>query len=115
MCSSRSDDKSEERFFSHPPGAVNLETRNVSLREKNAGASDVFIASNVTNDIWVDGVVLYEAICGLPLSPYRSLHKAKRALTTAELFKVGQWDDRSLRKTLRHIDKNENAIDLVKR
>ena len=113
MRSPWSDDKSEERFF-HPPEAVNLETRNVSLREKNAGASDVFIASNVTNDIWVDGVVLYEAICGLPLSPYRSLHKAKRALTTAELFKVGQWDDRSLRKALRHIDNNENARDLMK-
>ncbi len=89
-----------------------METRNVSLGEKNAGAYVVFVASDVTYDIWAYGAVFYEAICGLPLSPYRSLHKAKRALTTAELFTVSQWGDSSLRKALRHIDKNENAIDL---
>jgi serine/threonine protein kinase len=103
-----------KRGFFHPPEAVSLETRNVSLGDKNVGASVVSVASDVTYDIWAYGVVFYEAVCGLPLSPYRSLHKAKRALTTAELFKVGQWDDRSLRKALRHIDNNENARDLVK-
>ena len=65
--------------------------------------------------VWSFCVVLYEAVAGLPLSPYRSLHKAKRALTTAELFKVGQWDDRNLRKALRHIDGDEKARDLVKK
>ena len=103
-----------KRGFFHPPEAVSLETRNVSLGDKNVGASVVSVASDVTYDIWAYGVVFYEAVCGLPLSPYRSLHKAKRALTTAELFKVGQWDYRSLRKALRHIDNNENARDLVK-
>jgi hypothetical protein len=98
----------------HPPEAVSLETRNVSLGDKNIGATVMSIASDVTYDIWAYGVVVYEAICGLPLSPYRSLRKAKRTLTTAELFKVGQWDDRSLRKALAHIDNNEYAKDLVK-
>ena len=65
MRSPWSDDKSEERFF-HPPEAVNLETRNVSLGEKNVGASVVSVASDVANDIWEYGVVFYEAICGLP-------------------------------------------------
>lgn len=102
------------RGFFHPPEAVSLETRNVSLGDKNVGASVVPVASDVTYDIWAYGVVFYEAVAGLPLSPYRSLHKAKRALTTAELFKVGQWDDRSLRKALRHID-DESARDLVKK
>lgn len=104
-----------KRGFFHPPEAVSLETRNVSLGDKNVGASVVSVASDVTYDIWAYGVVFYEAICGLPLSPYRSLHKAKRALTTAELFKVGQWDDRSLRKALNHINNNENARDLLKK
>lgn len=104
-----------KRGFFHPPEAVSLETRNVSLGDKNVGASVVSIASDVTYDIWAFGVVFYEAVAGLPLSPYRSLHKAKRALTTAELFKVGQWDDRSLRKALRHIGNNFKATDLVKK
>jgi len=104
-----------KRGFFHPPEAVSLETRNVSLGDKNVGASVIPIASDVTYDIWAYGVIFYEAVAGLPLSPYRSLHKAKRALTTAELFKVGQWDDRSLRKALRHIDNNDNARDLVKK
>lgn len=104
-----------QRGFFHPPEAVSLETRNVSLGDKNVGASVVSIASDVTYDIWAYGVVFYEAVAGLPLSPYRSLHKAKRSLTTAELFKVGQWDDRSLRKALRHIENNFKAIDLVKK
>ena len=103
-----------KRGFYHPPEAVSLETRNVSLGDKNVGASVVSVASDVTFDIWAYGVLFYEAIAGLPLSPYRSLHKANRALTTAELFKVGQWDDRSLRKALRHIA-NDTAQDLVKK
>lgn len=104
-----------KRGFFHPPEAVSLETRNVSLGDKNVGASVVPIASDATYDIWAYGTIFYEAIAGLPLSPYRSLHKAKRALTTAELFKVGQWDERSLRKALRHIDNNDNARDLIKK
>ena len=103
-----------KRGVYHPPEAVSLETRNVSLGDKNVGASVVSVASDVTFDIWAYGVIFYEAIAGLPLSPYRSLHKANRALTTAELFKVGQWDDRSLRKALRHIA-NDTAQDLVKK
>lgn len=82
---------------------------------KNVGAALVSVASDFTYDIWAYGIIFYEAIAGLPLSPYRSLHKAKRALTTAELFKVGQWDERSLRKALRHTDDNDSVRDLVKK
>jgi len=103
-----------KRGFFQPPEAVSLETRNVSLGDQNVGAQLVPVASDPTYDIWAYGVVFYEAVAGLPLSPYRSLHKEKRALTTAELFKVGQWDDRSLRKALRHID-DETTRDLVKK
>ncbi|KAK1740703.1 myosin family protein [Skeletonema marinoi] len=104
-----------KRGFYHPPEAVSLETRNVSLGEKNVGASVIAIESDFTNDIWGYGAIFYEAIAGLPLSPYRSAHKAIRAreMGTAELFKVGQWDERSLRKALRHIN-NENAKALAK-
>jgi len=104
-----------KRGFFHPPEAVSLETRNVSLGDKNVGAAVMPLPSDVTYDIWAYGTVFYEAVAGLPLSPYRSLHKAKRALTTAELFKVGQWDERSLRKALRHIDNDENAKNLIKK
>mmetsp|Transcript_19646 Transcript_19646/g.27980 ORF Transcript_19646/g.27980 Transcript_19646/m.27980 type:complete len:931 (-) Transcript_19646:59-2851(-) len=104
-----------KRGFYHPPEAVSLETRNVSLGEKNVGASVIAIESDFTYDIWGYGAIFYEAVAGLPLSPYRSAHKAIRAreMGTAELFKVGQWDERSLRKALRHID-NENAKALAK-
>lgn len=103
-----------KRGFFHPPEAVVLETRNVSLGEKNVGAAVVSIDGTATYDIWAFGTIIYEALAGLPLSPYRSAYKAKRAMTTAELFKVGQWDDRSLRKALRHIS-DENAQDLIKK
>lgn len=93
-----------KRGFFQPPEAVSLETRNVSLGDQNVGASLIPVASDPTYDIWAYGVLFYEAVAGLPLSPYRSLHKEKRQLTTAELFKVGQWDDRSLRKACRHIE-----------
>ena len=76
-----------KRGFFHPPEAVSLETRSVSLGDQNVGASVTSVASDVTYDIWAYGTVFYEAVAGLPLSPYRSLHKAKRALTMAELFK----------------------------
>jgi len=104
-----------KRGFYHPPEAVSLETRNVSLGEKNVGASVIAIESDFTYDIWGYGAIFYEAIAGLPLSPYRSAHKAIRAreMGTAELFKVGQWDERSLRKALRHIE-DDNAKDLAK-
>ena len=104
-----------KRGFFHPPEAVSLETRNVSIGDKNVGAAVVPIAIDPTYDIWAFGTIFYEAVAGLPLSPYRSLHKAKRALTTAELFKVGQWDERSLRKACRHIDNDDAARDLVKK
>lgn len=103
------------RGFFHPPEAVVLETRNVSLGEKNVGAAVVPIDSAFTYDIWAFGTIMYEALAGLPLSPYRSAYKAKRAMTTAELFKVGQWDDRSLRKALRHIEGDADAQDLIKK
>jgi len=104
-----------KRGFYHPPEAVSLETRNVSLGEKNVGASVIAIESDFSYDIWGYGAIFYEAVAGLPLSPYRSAHKAIRAreMGTAELFKVGQWDERSLRKALRHID-NGNAKALAK-
>ena len=104
-----------KRGFYHPPESVSLETRNVSLGEKNVGASVVAIESDFTYDIWGYGAIFYEAVAGLPLSPYRSAHKAIRAreMGTAELFKVGQWDERSLRKALRHID-DEKAKGLAK-
>ena len=102
-----------KRGFFHPPEAVHLKTRNVSLGEKNVGAAVVPVSADATYDIWAFGTIMYEALAGLPLSPYRSAYKAKRAMTTAELFKVGQWDERSLRKALRHIN-DEAALDLLK-
>ena len=105
-----------KRGFFQPPEAISLETRNVSLGDKNVGASVVSVAADPTFDIWSYGVIFYEAVAGLPLSPYRSLNKGKRALTIAELFKVGQWDERSLRKALRHIrgPKDSPEKELVK-
>ena len=109
------DKTNPKRGFFHPPEAVVLETRNVSLGEKNVGAAVVPIVGSATYDIWAFGTIMYEALAGLPLSPYRSAYKAKRAMTTAELFKVGQWDQRNLRKALRHIEGDDDAQDLIKK
>ena len=73
----------------------------------------VSIPASANYDIWVFGVVVYEAVAGHPLSAYAC--RGKRAMTSAEVGKIGLWDDHSLKKALKYIvDADENAKSLIK-
>ena len=49
---------------------------------------------------------MYEAICGVPLSPYAC--RGKRAMSAGELSKIGKWDEASLGRALRHVDPEDH-------
>ena len=78
------------------------------MGKKSYNASVVSIPAHPTYDIWAYGVVLYEGIAGLPLGPYAC--RGNRAMSTSEVSKIGLWDERSLRKALRHIPDEGNGI-----
>lgn len=95
------------RGFYHPPEAIRLEQRKGSnpMGKKSYNASVVSVPAHPTYDIWAYGVVLYEGIAGLPLGPYAC--RGKRPMSTAEVSKIGMWDENSLRKCLRHIPEED--------
>jgi len=97
------------RGFYHPPEAIQLEQRkgNNPMGKKSYNASVVSVPAHPTYDIWAYGVVLYEGIAGLPLGPYAC--RGKRPMSTAEVSKIGMWDDNSLRKSLRHIPDDDDG------
>ena len=97
------------RGFYHPPESILVENKGM----KGRSASVVSIPAHSTYDIWAYGVVLYEALGGLPLAPYAC--RGKRAMSASEVCKIGLWDEDSLRKALRHIPENTLARDLLKR
>eukprot|EP00980_Cylindrotheca_fusiformis_P004324 scaffold921_cov126-Cylindrotheca_fusiformis.AAC.3 len=101
------------RGFYHPPESIIVEQRKASGSKNNFSASVVSIPAHTTYDIWAYGVALYEALAGLPLGPYAC--RGKRAMSSAEVAKIGTWDEQSLRKALRHIPENSAARDLLKR
>jgi myosin-5 len=97
------------RGFYHPPEAIRLEQRKGSnpMGKKSYNASVVSVPAQPTYDIWAYGVALYEGIAGLPLGPYAC--RGKRPMSTAEVSKIGMWDENSLRKALRHIPDDDNG------
>lgn len=77
-------------------------------------AQVVSIEAWTTYDIWVYGVVVYEAIiAGLPLSAYAC--RGKHPTTSCEIAQIGLWDEHTLRKALKHVSEDEVARDLLKR
>ena len=104
------------RGFYHPPESIRLEQRKGSnpMGKKSYNASVVSVPAQPTYDIWAYGVVLYEGIAGLPLGPYAC--RGKRPMSTAEVSKIGMWDENSLRKALRHISDDDDgaARDLIR-
>jgi len=91
-----------KRGFYHPPEAVVVETKRAPLGKKEIVAKVISIQAQPTHDIWAFGVLMYEAICGQPLSPYAC--RGKRAMSAGELSKIGRWDQASLERALRHVD-----------
>lgn len=101
------------RGFYHPPESIIVENKRHPIPKKSFAASVVSIPAHTTYDIWAYGVVLYEAMAGVPLGPYAC--RGKRAMSASEVCKIGLWDETSLRKALRHVPDNTLARDLLKR
>lgn len=103
------------RGFYHPPESIVVENkRGAPIGKKSYSASVISIPADPTYDIWAYGVVLYEALAGLPLGPYAC--RGKRDMSSSEVCKIGMWDENSLKKALRHLPmENEMARDLLKR
>ena len=102
-----------KRGFYHPPETVVVETKRAPLGKKEVVAKVISIPARTTHDIWAFGVVMYEAICGVPLSPYAC--RGKRAMNANEISKIGNWDRASLERALRHVDpEDRNAADILR-
>jgi len=102
-----------KRGFYHPPETVVVETKRAPLGKKEVVAKVVSIQAHPTHDIWAFGVVMYEAICGVPLSPYAC--RGKRAMSANEVAKIGKWDEASVERALRHVDsEDENALGILR-
>jgi serine/threonine protein kinase len=103
-----------KRGFYHPPESVVVETKRAPLGKKEVIAKVVSISAKPSHDIWAFGVLLYEAICGVPLSPYAC--RGKRAMNANEVAKIGRWDEMSLDRALRHVDPNDqNSLHILRR
>jgi ankyrin repeat protein len=102
------------RGFYHPPESIVVENKRAALGKKAVTAVVVSIPARPSYDVWAYGVVLYEAIAGLPLSAYAC--RGKRAMSSAEVAKIGQWDEHNMKKALRHLpaEIDENARSLIK-
>lgn len=103
-----------KRGFYHPPESVVVETKRAPLGKKEVIAKVISISAKPSHDIWAFGVLMYEAICGVPLSPYAC--RGKRAMNANEVAKIGRWDEMSLARALRHVDaSDQHAIDILHR
>ena len=103
-----------KRGFYHPPEAVVVESRRAPLGKKELLAKVVSIKARPSHDIWAFGVLMYEAICGVPLSPYAC--RGKRAMNANEIAKVGKWDEASLERALRHVEPSDHSsLDILRK
>jgi Protein kinase domain/Ankyrin repeats (many copies)/IQ calmodulin-binding motif len=101
------------RGFYHPPESIYVENKRVPIGKKHSVGQVISIAADPTYDIWAYGVIVYESIAGVPLGPYAC--RGKRAMTQAEVCKIGVWDEGSVRKVLKYIPDDEIAQDLLKK
>lgn len=89
------------RGFYHPPESIVVENKRAALGKKAISAVVVSIPARPSYDVWAYGVVLYEAIAGVPLSPYAC--RGKRAMSSLEVAKVGHWDEQNLKRAMKHL------------
>lgn len=105
-----------DRGFYHPPESIVVENKRGAMgaigSKKSLSATVMSIPADVTYDIWAYGVVVYEAVAKLPLSPYAC--RGKRDMNASEVCKIGLWDENSVRKALKHVQDDDVAHDLLK-
>lgn len=100
------------RGFYHPPESIVVESnKRVPIGKKSVSSTIKSIAADPTYDIWAYGVVVYEAIAGVPLAPYAC--RGKRAMSSSEVSKIGMWDEKSVMKSLKHVQDDDTARDLL--
>lgn len=99
-----------KRGFYHPPESIFVDGKRSGAGKKTAVVKS--ITAETSYDIWAYGVVLFEAISGAPLAPYAC--RGKRAMTDAEVSKIGNWDESSLRKALKTVPDQDSARDLLR-
>jgi len=101
------------RGFYHPPESIVVENKRAALGKKSISAVVVSIPASAMYDIWAFGVLVFEAVAGHPLSAYAC--RGKRAMASAEVAKIGLWDEHNLKKAMKYIaDVDENAKSLIK-
>ena len=93
------------RGFYHPPEAIVVENKRAAIGKKSVAACVVSIPAQPSYDIWAYGVVMFEAIAGVPLSPYAC--RGKRAMSTVEVGKIGLWDEASVRRALKNVPEED--------
>lgn len=103
------------RGFYHPPESIVVENKRAAIGKKSVSAVVVSIPSRPSYDVWAFGVVLYEAIAGVSLSPYAC--RGKRPMSSVEVAKVGQWDEHNMKKALKHLPEviDDVARSLIKK
>jgi serine/threonine protein kinase len=89
------------RDFYHPPEAIIVDNKRSALGKKTVSADVISLPATPSYDIWAFGLVAYEVITGSPVSPYSC--RGKRAMTTNEIAKVGTWNEKKLKKSLKHL------------
>lgn len=102
-----------ERGFYHPPESIYVENKRVPIGKKHAAGQVISIRADPTYDVWAYGVIVYESIAGTPLGPYAC--RGKRAMSQAEVCKIGAWDDNNMRKALRQVPEDETTHDLLRK
>jgi len=102
------------RGFYHPPESIVVENKRAAIGKKSVSAFVVSIPARPTYDIWAYGVMFYEAVAGLPLSPYAC--RGKRPMTSTEVAKIGQWNENNMKKALKQlpVDIDPHAKSLIK-
>lgn len=102
----------KDRGFYHPPESIVVESnKRVPIGKKSHSPTIISIPADPTYDIWAYGVIVYEAIAGVPLAPYAC--RGKRAMSSSETSKIGMWDEKSVTKSLKHVQDDDIARDLL--
>ena len=99
---------SHRRGYYFPPEAITSSKKN-KLKLKQSKPKIVSIPAAHTLDLWAFGVMMYQLLCGVPLSLY-----APSPNRNANIASVKSWNEKALSKALVHLRvKDEAAADLL--